>query len=198
MQAMLACADSGIQLLFLQKSGEIRARWLGQSGQRQRLTQRLIDLLSRADGPALYANWLLSMEKLAMCSFVRRVGITKWFEHTVTDLRKQITNSLGKEGGDHTRLIQSILYGELLIWLSEYGFERNNESLLSMESDLAADLSNLLLWDFYIVLLNSTTPETDEDALQSMARLFQRRYERCYKLFRNIINKLHQFLLEVS
>ncbi|MBX3628573.1 MAG: CRISPR-associated endonuclease Cas1 [Nitrosomonas sp.] len=52
MQALLACADAGIQLLFLEKNGAIRARWLGQSGERQRLTQRLIDLLSRTDGPA--------------------------------------------------------------------------------------------------------------------------------------------------
>ena len=198
MQAMLACADSGIQLLFLEKSGEIRARWLGHSGERQRLTQRLIDLLSRTDGFALYENWLLSMEKLAMRSFVRRIGFTEWREHSLMELQKQITNALGQEGRRRAKLIHSILYGELLIWLPECGFERDNEVLLSRELDMAADLSRLLLWDFYTTLLHSITLETDDGVLKTMVELFHQRYERCYKLFRSSINKLHQFLLAVS
>lgn len=198
MQALLACADAGIQLLFLEKSGAIRARWLGQSGERQRLTQRLIDLLSRTDGPALYANWLLSMEKLAARSFARRVGLTDWRECSAVELRRQLRHTLGHNGWHRATLIQNILYSELLVWLPECGFERDNEILLSMELDLAADLSQLLLWDYYIALLDPNTEKCGENSLQIMAQLFQQRQERCYKLFRSSINKLHQFLLAVS
>jgi len=48
MSAMLACADAGINLIFLHKNGELRARWLATGTERQSLTQRLVDLLSRA------------------------------------------------------------------------------------------------------------------------------------------------------
>lgn len=198
MQALLACADAGIQLLFLGKDGEIRARWLGQSGERQRLTQRLIDLLSRTDGPVLYANWLLSMEKLAARSCGRRIGLCDWRERPAVELHRQIRQTLGHHGRHRAALIQNILYSELLAWLPECGFERDNEMLLSMELDLAADLSRLLLWDYYIALLELDAAKRGGNALQVMAELFQQRQERCYKLFRSSINKLHQFLLGVS
>lgn len=198
MQALLACADAGIQLLFLEKSGAVRARWLGQSGERQRLTQRLIDLLSRADGPVLYANWLLSMEKLAARSCARRIGLCDWRECSAVELRRQLRHTLGHNGWHLSTLIQNILYSELLVWLPECGFERDNEMLLSMELDLAADLSRLLLWDYYIALLEPDAAERGGNALQAMAELFQQRQERCYRLFRSSINKLHQFLLGVS
>lgn len=198
MQALLACADAGIQLLFLEKSGAIRARWLGQSGERQRLTQRLIDLLSRADGPTLYTNWLLSMEKLAARSFARRMGLNGWRECSAVKLLQQLKQTLDHNGWHRAELIQSILYSELLIWLPECGFERDNEVLLSMELDLAADLSQLLRWDYYIVLLDPDATSLRGNSLQIIAELFQQRRERCYRLFRSSINKLHQFLLTVS
>ncbi len=198
MQALLACADAGIQLLFLGKNGEMRARWLGKNGERQRLTQRLIDLLSRTDGPALYANWLLSMEKLAARSFARRIGLSDWRERPAVELRRQLRDTLGHSGRCRVTLMQNILYSELLIWLPECGFERNNETLLSMELDLAADLSRLLLWDYYSVILDPGAAEPCGNPLQVMAELFQRRHERCYRLFRSSVNKLHQFLLAVS
>ena len=73
MSAMLACADAGINLLFLHINGEVRARWLGQGSERQSLTQRLVDLLARADGFQCYENWYLSMQKMAARSFARRM-----------------------------------------------------------------------------------------------------------------------------
>ena len=73
MSALLACADAGINLLFLEKTGEVRARWLGRGNERQALTQRLVDLLARNDGLERYENWYLSMEKLAARSFFQRM-----------------------------------------------------------------------------------------------------------------------------
>ncbi|SDT87323.1 CRISPR-associated endonuclease Cas1 [Nitrosomonas ureae] len=197
MSALLVCADKDIQLLFLKNNGEIRARWLSWSGERQSLTQRLVDLLSRANGPELYTNWYLSMEKLAARSFARRIGLSDWRENPVAELRQRLKISLGSGGWQCAQLLQSILYGELLIWLPKYGFERDNEVLISAEFDLAADLSKLLMWDCYLTLLKRTESK-DETSLQSIAALFQLQNDRCYSLFRSSINKLHQFLLKVS
>ncbi|MFI3157773.1 MAG: CRISPR-associated endonuclease Cas1 [Methylococcaceae bacterium] len=197
MPAMLACADAGINLLFLQKNGELRARWLGSGSERQLLTQRLVDLLARADGLQCYENWYLSMQKLAARSFARRIGLLGWREVSINELRQQLSLSLSIEGQHRANLLQGLLHSELLNLLSECGFCSDDEALLSNNLDLALDLSKLLIWDFYPALLSTDEPNTTT-ALAAMAGLYQQRADRLYLLFRSTVNKLHQFLLAVS
>jgi len=196
MSALLACADGGINVLFLEKNGEVRARWLGRGGERQALTQRLLDLLARADGLVLYGNWFLSMEKLAVRSFARRIGLTEWREITVVELRQRLAPHLSGAAGQNVNLLQSLLQAELLVWLADSGFCSDDESLLSSNLDLAEDFSKFLVWDFYPSLLNGKA--SDQHGLSAMAELFEQRSGRLYLLFRSTINKLHQFLLAVS
>lgn len=197
MPAMLACADAGINLLFLQKNGKVRARWLGSGSERQLLTQRLVDLLARADGLQCYENWYLSMQKLAARSFARRIGLLCWREVSINELRQQLSLSLSIEGQHRANLLQGLLHSELLNLLSECGFCSDDEALLSNNPDLALDLSKLLIWDFYPALL-STDESNTTTALAAMAELYQQRADRLYLLFRSTVNKLHQFLLAVS
>lgn len=197
MSALLACADAGINLLFLERNGEVRARWLGRGADRQTLTQRLVDLLARGDGPGLYENWLLSMEKLAARSFARRMGVTDWREISVVALRKQLHLSLGSSGQHQVNVLQSLIQAELLIWLPEAGLGSDDEAMLTDKLDLANDLSRLLVWDFYPSLLDSEI-ESGRASMPAMATLLLQRADRCYLLFRSTVNKLHQFLLAVS
>lgn len=197
MPAMLACADVGINLVFLQKNGEVRARWLGSGNERQSLTQRLVDLLARADGLQYYENWYLSMQKLAARSFARRIGIVDWREVSINELRHRLSLNLSIDGQHKANLLRALLHSELLNLLSESGFCSDDEALLSSNLDLASDLSKLLVWDFYPALL--TADEADPGAaLVAMATLYQQRADRSYLLFKSTINKLHQFLLAVS
>jgi hypothetical protein len=198
MSALLACADAGIAVLFLEKNGELRARWLGRASERQALTQRLIDLMARADGPALYENWTLSMEKLAARSFARRIGMSDWREVPVVSLRRQLSDRLGGEGRHCANLLQNLIHAELLLWLSEAGFVGDEEALIDNDLELAMYLSRLLLWDFYPQLLNGEAMIQEDAPMRAMAVLFEQRADRCYLLFRSTINKLHQFLLSVS
>ncbi len=197
MSALLACADTGINVLFLQKNGEVRARWLGRGGERQSLTQRLVDLLARADGMERYENWYLSMQKLAARSFARRMDLVEWREVSINELRQRLSLSLSDEGQNRANLLQGLLHSELLNLLSECGFCSDDEALLSSNLDLALDLSKLLVWDFYPALLAADEPDTST-ALAAMAVLYQQRADRLYLLFRSTVNKLHQFLLAVS
>jgi hypothetical protein len=197
MSALLACADAGINLLFLQNNGEVRARWLGSGSARQSLTQRLVDLLARADGLQRYENWYLSMQKLAARSFARRMGLEEWREVSINELRQWLSLSLTGDGQYRANLLQGLLQSELLNLLSECGFCSDDEALLSGNLDLALDLSKLLVWDFYPVLLATDEPG-DNSALAAMAKLYQQREDRLYLLFRSTISKLHQFLLAVS
>lgn len=197
MLAMLACADAGINVLFLENSGEVRARWLGRGSERQSLSQRLVDLLSRANGTERYENWYLAMEKMAARSFARRAGISQWREISVNGLRQILSKNLKNEGLYRANILQGLLHSALLDCLAESGFCSDDEALLAFDMDLAGDLSKLLLWDFYLALL--TIDNTDATpALAAMASLYQQRSERVSLLFRGTINKLHQFLLAVS
>ena len=197
MSALLACADAGINLLFLEKNGEVRARWLGRGGERQSLTQRLVDLLARAGGGQRYENWYLSMQKLAGRSFARRMGLDDWREVPINDLRKRLALSLSDEGAFQANVLQGLLHSELLKWLPECGFCSDDEALLTSDLDLASALSKLLLWDFYPSLLAADKPE-GTSVLVAMAGLYQQREDRFYLLFKSTISKLHQFLLAVS
>ena len=197
MSALLACADAGINLLFLHKNGEVRARWLGTGSERQSLTQRLVDLLSRADGKQRYDNWYLSMQKLAARSFARRLGLSEWREVSINELKRLVAMNLSAEAQYRANLLVGLLHSELLVLLSESGFCSDDEALLSTELDLAADLSKLLLWDFYPALLDADKPD-NEKAMVAMAVLYQQREDRLYLLFRSTISKLQQFLLAVS
>ncbi len=195
MPALLACADTGIQILFLDGSGEIRARWLGRSRERQSLTQRLVDLITFTGGKEFYVNWYLSMEKLAVRCFARRIGLLNWRDCSVTEIYQRLQIQLGNEGLYRACLLESVLCGELISWLSTCGFEWDDEVLLSAELDLATDLSKLLLWEFYPRLLEMDF-QSAESPLEAMAYLFQQHNNRCYWLFRSCINKLRQFLME--
>ena len=197
MSALLACADAGINLLFLHKNGEVRARWLGTGSERQSLTQRLVDLLSRADGKQRYDNWYLSMQKLAARSFARRLGLSEWREVSINELKRLVAMNLSAEAQYRANLLVGLLHSELLVLLSESGFCSDDEALLSTELDLAADLSKVLLWDFYPALLDADKPD-NEKAMVAMAVLYQQREDRLYLLFRSTLSKLQQFLLAVS
>jgi CRISPR/Cas system-associated endonuclease Cas1 len=197
MSALLTCADVGINLLFLEKNGEVRARWLGRGSERQSLTQRLVDLLARADGLQLYENWYLSMQKLAARSFAKRIGMTDWREISINELQHLLSLRLSLEGQYQANLLQSLLHSELLNLLSESGFCSNDEALLSNKLDLALDISKLLIWDYYLVLSADNKPPK-HTALQYTATLYEQRADRTNLLFRSTLSKLQQFLLAVS
>lgn len=197
MSAMLACADAGISVLFLERNGDLRARWLGRVNDRQSSTQRLLDLLARGDGPALYENWTLSMEKLAVRSFARRLGLADWREIPIVAIRQQLQVSLSPHRRHCANVLQGLLNAELQLWLLDAGFASDDETLLDHSVDLAAFLSRLLMWDFYLYLLDDEIV-IDDPPMHAMAMLLQQRDDRCYLLFRSTVNKLHQFLLLVS
>lgn len=196
MSALLACADAGITLLFLQKNGEIRARWLGQYGVRESLAQRLVDLLARPDGYSRYENWYLAMEKLAVRSFARRMGLADWREIPVSQMRKQLVSILSPSIQHRTNVLCALLHGEILIWLNDCGFACHDELVVNSPLDFAGDLSKLLLWDCYEHLL-SDVYLTEGTPLADMAVLFQQREDRLYLLFKSIISKFYQFLYTV-
>lgn len=198
MSALLACADAGIHLLFLHNNGELRARWMGQGRVRQDLTQRLADLLARPDGMERYENWFRAMEKLAVRSAARRMGMADWREVPVRDMHERILQ-LTVDAYSWRNLeknLCAVLLGEIMCWLNDCDFDCNDEVIANSTLDLAMDFSKLLRWDCFPIMLSESVP-TLKPILASMAALINEREDRLYLLFRSCINKLLQFLYSV-
>ena len=157
----------------------------------------MVDLLSRADGLQRYENWYLAMQKLAARSFARKLGLTDWREISINELQAMVNASLGELGRYRAKLMLSIVHSELLVVLIDAGFSGDDEALNSNELDLAADLSQLVLWYFYPALLSAETSDDEKD-FAVMAALYQEHEDRCYLLVRSILSKLQQFLLAIS
>ena len=84
-----------------------------------------------------------------------------------------------------------------MVLLEDSGFGSDEEAILSNQLDLPADLSKLLLWDFYPALLKADNSQVDKP-FELMARLYQQREDQFYLLFKSTLSKLQQFLLAVS
>jgi hypothetical protein len=134
----------------LHKNGDVRARWLSVGTERQSLSQRLVDLLARADGVQRYENWYLSMQKLAARSFARKMGIEDWREVPINELQKLISVRLSTEGQNQVKLMLSILQSEMLVLLEDSGFGSDEEAILSNQLDLN------ILEEFLLSELNET------------------------------------------
>ncbi len=198
MDALLACADAGICVVFLSTGGAVRARWLGCSSDRQNLLQRLVDLLQRSDAQQRYRDWFASMQRLAVRSTARRLGFSDWRDADAVSLRNWLDGSeihLWK-GVDVS--LQGLLNSSVLAGLLEYGLDDGSEWLRDENMNLPGDICRLLIWDFYPALLawQKTHPELPDQ--RALIAFYERRSRRIEHLLRGILNKLHRWLLDLS
>lgn len=198
MSALLACADAGIVVVMLSKTGEVRARWSGVCSDRQLFAQRLFDVLARPDGLDRYQTWLAAMEKMAARSFARRAGCEDWREVAVVDLQAGLRREGLRDWHDVEQYTVSLLYADMVLFFQEQGLDLLDESLSVSRLDLAADFSRLLVWDFYGSLLAMKRRSAQKPTQRALVELYQQRSERVRMLFRGTINKLHRFLLGVD
>lgn len=210
--ALLACAEHGITLLFVDDGGLPVARVMGRPGERQELRQRLTDLLMLADGEDHYRDWLRSQRRRAMLEVGARLrlgapprstrafsqalerGARRWADATTAaDLRRQ-------------------LHGLALSWtaqhLGQLGLGATSEMLQDGHPDLVADLGGLLAWraePLCFGLLRRrhersrrsggpVRPVTRREAI----RLWQRNGARMGRAGRDLSNRLHRWLVELA
>ena len=72
--ALLACADEGITICFLNADGGPRARWIGRATTRNELAQRWQDFLDRPDWPDRYTEWRIAVSRRAVRFCAWRMG----------------------------------------------------------------------------------------------------------------------------
>jgi hypothetical protein len=202
-EALLACAERGITVTFLDGQGEVRAYLFGESTRRDGLYQRLRDFLDRPDWPERYDDWRRSVDSRALRALCRRLRLPPE-RHTLHTLELRFHQLQSSRIGARQRgFVAGRLHGltralaaELL---SEAGLGAAQLRALDERLDPTADLTRWLVLDLQLPLLNwlATQPEGAPITDRALVAFFESRAFRLDRLGHGILNRLHGFLVEL-
>ncbi|MGX2040871.1 CRISPR-associated endonuclease Cas1 [Methylocaldum sp. MU1018] len=204
--ALLACAENGITVSFIDHDGAVTARLVGKPGECRELRQRLLDFLLRPDWRDLYAQWAEAMERMAVRSVIGRTGLDFDRPPSAKDLRRLFRE--GAQSMDQLsaydrigREIFGLLTSLVTKHLADAGIAAECESMEDL--DPVTSLSSILFWDFRLARLAWLEDRLRENRLGIPDRLeivgfFEARRERTESLARGLLNRLHRWLIEIA
>ncbi|MEZ5592589.1 MAG: CRISPR-associated endonuclease Cas1 [Gammaproteobacteria bacterium] len=201
--ALLACAERGISITFLQPNGQVRAYLFGDSPRRDSLWQRLQDFLDRPDWAERYSDWTRAVDSRAHCALCKRLQQSPeryTLAHIENRLRDWQTERLGARqyGFVSGRLhgLSAALAAELL---TEFGLGAEHLRAIGNRLDLPSAPARWLHLDLlnpFAVWLNRQPVGAPIDD-RALVAFFESRVPRLQRLGRQILNRLHGFLLEL-
>ena len=132
-EALLACAERGITLVFFNREGDLVGRLMGKSGPCQEIRQRLNDLLCRVDAQEIYLIWCQANEHRVI-SWVRRYFRIPPGIHRVDAIRQwldQLTTPWAEGGtvAQTRRWMQALTRIVMIQHLQDLGLGADNELL---------------------------------------------------------------------
>lgn len=198
-EALLACAEAGICVTFLDDEGVVIARWLGKSGERDLFLQRLADVLDRADGRDCYDNWLRAMRRQAVLSSAKKLYNHSYIDISEADLRafflaQQAAISVQAFDGVQ-RCVRGLLLAKIVALFHDLGLSADSAFLQDPWLDLPNDFTNLILWDFQVPLLHWLESLSHPADFKACVVFFNLRSERVHFLFEGLVRKLQRCLL---
>ena len=137
--ALLACADEGIDVCFLKADGTPRARWIGRVTRRGELAQRWQDFLDRPDWPDLHNAWRIALSRRAVRFCARRMGWSpvrdpRPMHQVICEATRAVTNA------EALRISRRRLYGlaraRAMEELGRVGLSERDVSLAPLVPDL--------------------------------------------------------------
>ena len=201
--ALLACAERGISITFLQPDGQIQAYLFGDSPRRDSLWQRLQDFLDRPDWPERYADWKLAVDSRAHRALCRRLGLLPE-QYTLSQIEDRFRAWQTEQIGAHQRgfvagRLKGLCAALAAELLAEAGLGAAHMRTLGNRLDLPAALARWLLLDLLSPLGNwlLKQPAGEPIADRDLVAFFESRTPRLQRLGRQILNRLHGFLVEL-
>jgi hypothetical protein len=149
-EALLACAQRGVTILFVQRDQAVSARLIGQAGERQEMRQRMLDLMQQPNWKDHYQQWRYAMERntrrqiqqklRAPAQHVFSAELKAWLDKRAGELSDPLT-------AKHSRLwLQQLAEAWMLNHLNQLGLGADSELLLDGWPDLVGDLTHILCW----------------------------------------------------
>ncbi len=196
--ALLACADLGISVIFLNDQGDVRCRCVGSPQTQNSIVSQFEALFERAGSLQSYLNWRIGMERMAVRSAARRLEMTEW-QTMRTDVFQQWMKRAMTDEFYALRLpLQSFLHSTVLAYLGDFGLNANDETLLEAPVNLPQDLAGLLIWDFYPSLVALAQHQPRPPTPQEWVTYYETRQARVLHLLRGLMNRLFQCLSELK
>ncbi|MDS4029354.1 MAG: CRISPR-associated endonuclease Cas1 [Candidatus Contendobacter sp.] len=196
--ALLACADAGIPVVFLDGDGGVRGYLFGPSASDDDLYQRLRAYRRRADGPDRYADWRQEMggrARRALAEQLRRAGagpgpVLAWRGLAPAGAGAVLEATVW-------RRLHGLLAGLSAQLLVEAGL--NAERLAHLEPlHLVDDVAELLGWALVAPLLTAGRgggrPGPAWDDERELTALVEARREEVFQFGRLLLGCLQQWL----
>jgi len=207
--ALLACAEAGIPVVFLDDDGLVVARLLGRPGERDELRNRLVTFLLRPEAPGMLRHWMDASRgraaRWAAIKLGRRPGPAR-----TAEIRQWINGRaehLANPGiARQTRQwLRGLAYGWMEEHLADLGFARTTEVGQAGQPPLAADLTDILFWYLeparlgwlerrHLAARRKGEPLRAPDYREAV-QLFESRQVRCALRGREITGSLHRWLI---
>jgi hypothetical protein len=205
-EALLACAEHGVTVSFLDGTGVVLARLVGRPGERGELRQHLADFLLRSDGPALYADWRAAMEQMAMRSVLRRSGLplarppsAGAFRQAFREAARSMNAAVAFERIEREVCGLLTALGTQLLQDAGIGGELADGPAFKLADDFAA----ILFWDFQLARSAWLEERLASGGVGTPGRgeivaFFEARRPRVERLAQGLINRLHRWLIEAG
>ncbi|MGR9046894.1 MAG: CRISPR-associated endonuclease Cas1 [Gammaproteobacteria bacterium] len=197
MPALLACADAGVAVVFLEGTGEVRGQWLGTRRHRRNLIQLFADVLQRADAGDRYQDWLAGMQRMAVRSAARRLAFADWKDADADRLKAWFDASQNRSWDCINRWLQGFLLSSVLQELGSLGLDARSECWRDQRFSLPEEFCSLLFWDFFPALVRWRTRHPAPPDHRAVIVFYENRLPRVEQLLRGIVNKWHRWLLDL-
>ena len=203
LQVLARCTRRGIPVVVADPQGEIVLRALGREGIDEGLRLRLQRLSQDFEWPARFDNWHRAQMMRATRIAIRRLG---WEDNadTVRSTEQRSRNELSRHLGKRTahRVVKQ-WHSLTLAWmqaaLQEHGIDARSDAWVNDHIDLASSLAAPLERQLLPLLLqwaaNQENP-APETIWQTLIDLFEGRHQTIERTGRDLLNRLHRWLVE--
>jgi hypothetical protein len=207
--ALLACADRGIGIVFFDHDGEVQARLLGRPGLSDELYLRMSEFLMLPQAAGMYRHWHTGLRRKAARWAGGKLGAPRRQrdpEPCRHWINRQARRFAGREAAQRShQWLRSLAYDWMESHLQDLGFGRQDELTHSGEPALAADLAEVLTWYLepaYLGWLKRRWLAADRNRqpvhpprFSALTHLFESRAARVGIRGREITDLLHRWLI---
>lgn len=208
-EALLACAEAAVPVVFLHRDGSVRAYWFGNDARSRDphdlLYSRLRARLTRPNGMKRYDQWRQAMMRAAVQALLEQLE-SRFVEHHPFRLRQCLAETRQRLTGPGPAAliegrVQGFLSGLSVELLAEVGLDAKRWTKLNFPFDLVGDLARLLRWALEMPVLSaleaysrgeSGAPYLVEEA--QLIALFEQQVPDLRRLGLDALHQLRQML----